>query len=169
MVKYDVENLNILRKTIQRAVVEAQDLSPAFDLIADDFYKSQKAIFKLKSKGGYVDLSEGYKRTKRKKFGSIYPILKASGRLERSTTNRSDREAFQFTGKKFMTIRSAVPYAKFLNKGTSKMPARPFFLVGPESRAFQDLDRKGLGGRLTRWTNIINDYVEEAAKRVENE
>lgn len=54
-VSYKVVNDQIFDSTIKRALETVSDLKPAFRLIANDFYISQKAIFNLKSAGGYPD------------------------------------------------------------------------------------------------------------------
>ena len=54
-VSYSVENDREFAAAVKNAIKEAGDLRAPFRLIANDFYVSQKAIFNLKSAGGYPD------------------------------------------------------------------------------------------------------------------
>lgn len=54
-VSYSVVNDKAFNENVKRASALVKDLRPAFKVIANDFYLSQKAIFKLKSPGGYPD------------------------------------------------------------------------------------------------------------------
>lgn len=54
-VSYKTVNDKIFDATVKRGLQTVRDLRPAFRLIANDFYLSQKAIFRLQSAGGYPD------------------------------------------------------------------------------------------------------------------
>ena len=162
--EYIIENQQEFNQTIEDALRKVSDLRPAFSLIATDFYRSEKAIFKLKSPGAYKDLKPKYKIRKAAKYGNAYPILRASGRLESSITKQGANENITLIGARFLVLGTSVPYGIFHQVGTNKMAARPFVFVGPESSKFALRDRSGQGGRLTRWTNIIEEYVKEVTE-----
>lgn len=54
-VSYNVVNDRKFDEAIKKAIAKTSDLRAPFRLIANDFYISQKAIFKLQSAGGYPD------------------------------------------------------------------------------------------------------------------
>lgn len=166
-VRYTIENEAIFRKTLERAAEKVEDLRIPFKFIAIDFHKSEKAIFKLTSPGGYPDLSPETKKQKQRQVGFLYPILKRSGRLESSLTDENDPEAIVRIGKKQLTIGTSTPYAVYHNsdKPRKKIPQRKIVFIGPESRAFHQKDRQNKGGRLTRWSNIIDGYVGQVFKK----
>lgn len=172
---YIIENDKIFRAALERARAEVKDLTVPLKNIARDFYKSQKAIFQLKSEGQYPDLGgfdpgrevwpggptrrEHYKAQKKRKYGFVYPLLKATGRLEKSLTDGDSGEAVnQIVNKDTLYLGTEVPYGIFhqSDEPRSKIPLRKFLFIGPEASQFA----KGpLAGRPERWLNIMNDYV----------
>lgn len=90
--------------------------------------KFSKANFILKGNGRYQPLSPRYKkRKKRIKPGA--PILVFSGRLRDSIIG-STKDSVLEIGNAFVRIGTKLPYAKFLDEGTNKMPVRkPLFLT----------------------------------------
>lgn len=132
--KVDVTAFKRLNRALRIASRDLQDLRVPLEEIHDRFMQSRRFIFKLKSPGLYEDLSPAYKKRKAK-FGPVYPILRDTGRLERSvTTNNGDH--IKIIRPKHLTIGSSVPYADFHQEGTRKMPKRPFLFWGPESKQF---------------------------------
>ena len=160
-IQYNFENEKLFSDSVRKALSKIDDLSWPFNRIADDFYKSERAIFQLKSPGGYQDLSPRYKVIKLQKVGFLYPILKASGRLERSVTQRGAPDSILSVGKKILLIGTKTPYGIYHNADTPRkiIPQRKFMFIGPESRAFHAKDRQDQGGRVTRWTKTIEGYV----------
>ena len=160
---YEVDNDRRFRNALRRALLVTDDLQLPLNLIAKDFYKSERAIFKLKSPGLYPDLSEKYKPAKRRAVGFIYPILKRGGKLEKSMTNPKSKGSINHIVNKQALIlgtrvknKKGVFYPAFLQDGTSKMPARKFLFIGPEAPRFA----KGpLAGRPERWFNILNEFI----------
>ena len=65
--QYNIENVQEFQSSMNKALSKISDLRFPLNLIADDFYKSEKAIFKLKGRGEYKDLSPKYKKQKEKK------------------------------------------------------------------------------------------------------
>lgn len=128
------------------------DFSEHFESISIDFFKSNKHLIFRNTPGMYRDLKESTKRNKRRRHVTVYPVLVDSGRLKRSLTNRKDREAVLNIKKRRMIMGTNVPYARYLQTGTSEMVARPPVMV--------DIER-----RLFRWKRIIRNAVDQNIKR----
>lgn len=167
MIKMNIENLNKFRATLKKASSKVEDLSFAMGEIARDFYKSEKAIFQLKSPGGYPDLADSTKKQKKRLGFPLYPILKRSGKLEKSVTQPDAEGSYRKIGKNFVEIGSTIPYGIFHNSDLprKKIPQRKFFFLGPESRQFGA--RSEFGGRPVRWRNIVEAYVDAVLKQTQ--
>lgn len=156
MVKAEITNYEKFQAGLARAKKQSSDLTIPLTLIAGDFYKSEGAIFRLNGPGQYADLSPNYKPRKQKRWGRVYPILLASGALRDSVTSGTDSNSIsQIVNKDTLIIGTRIPYGRYLQEGTSKMPARPFLFIGPESR-YANSEQQG---RVGRWLNILNAYV----------
>ncbi len=156
-VELELKNKERFLAAINRAKQVSEDLTLPLTLITKDFYKSQQGIFQLKGPGQYADLSKKYKAEKAALLGSAYPILKRSGRLEKSVTNPNSPDAWNYiVNKDTLILESRVEYGIFHQLGTSKMPRRPFFFIGPEAPTYATDEMKG---RAERWLNILNSYV----------
>ena len=111
-----------------------QDLSPLWALIANDFYKDQQRIFKLKGPGKYDDLKPSTKISKQRKVGFLYPILRGENkRLEGSLTQPDHAEAINDITRVDITLGTAVPYGIHHHAGTKVMAARPLWDENPDS------------------------------------
>ena len=129
------------------------DMRPLFEILASDFYKDEKRIFQLKSKGKYQDLSKKYKERKRKKYGFIYPILFATGRLARSLLSRNTRDSVNIITPKHMIIGTKVPYAIFHNSQQRPRRKMPYRMIWDETE----------GGPLSRrWKRSTDRWLEKA-------
>ena len=154
---YKVDNDKRFAQALDRARAAMSDLTIPLTLISKDFYRSERAIFQLKSPGQYEDLKPSTKIDKQRRGFSIYPILKRTGRLEKSLTSPADSEAVnQIANKRTLVIGTQVPYAGFLQDGTRNMPARPHLFIGPEAPRFAVSET---AGRPERWLNILNEFV----------
>lgn len=160
-----IENEKEFMAAIRAAKDEVRDLTLPLTLIARDFYKSEKTIFMLGGPGQYEDLRPRTKTTKQRLYGRVYPILKATGALERSVTDPTDENAVnQIINRDTLIIgtklksRKGKPYPIYQQKGAPEvhLPARPFLFIGPESGFGTDATR----GRLERWTGILRGYVQ---------
>jgi len=162
-----------LQSALRKAGRLVEDLSLPLNLISEQWFKSNKAIFSLQSAGKYIDLSTkpffawwekgalkreypgGYKEYKEAKVGFVYPILKRLGTLEASITNPAHSNSVnRIINKKSLVLGSSVRYANFHQLGTSRMPARPVVIFGNEQRAPDALKR-----RVGQWEKIIMDYA----------
>jgi len=160
--KYEV-NLAEFQTFLKQAFKVTDNLKTPLKSISNDFYRSERLIFKLKSPGGYEDLSPSTKVSKQRKVGFLYPILKLTGRLERSITSSSTTDSILRIGSKTLKIGTKVPYGIFHQRGTRKIPQRQFVFIDgggpsfPSSRIFQ--------GRSERWKGIIGSHINQIYER----
>lgn len=156
-----------LQKTLQGISTRVSDLTIPLGLIGQQWFKSNRAIFTLKSAGKYFDLTEKYANFKIRHLGSQYPILRLTGKLEASITDPSDENAVGYIINKIslalgtrVATESGAPYAWFLHHGTAKMRARPVVLFGNEQVA-----PGALSNRVEQWKKILLDYVVKVSKQ----
>ena len=77
-----------------------------------------------------------------------------------ATTNPFLTSPFdQIINKQALIIGSNVPYFKYHQRGTGRMPMRKALFIGPESTQWGTADTTG---RLDRWQKILAAYVAEA-------
>jgi len=160
-INFNFENKLKFEAALKKAGKEVEDLRFPLGEIARDFYKSEQAIFKLKSAGGYPDFkSEKSRMQKIREVGYEYPLLRRTGKLRRSIIGPKAEGSIFILGKKSVVIGTSIKYAAFHNSDEprGKMPQRKFVFIGPESRQFSGNDQ--IGGRLVRWVNILEGYVE---------
>lgn len=161
MVNYQVDPDKKFQAAITAALKEVSDLTIPYTLITKSWFKGNRAIFALKGPGKYVDLTPGYKKQKKKAVGFVYPILRRSGALERSITEPGDPASISLIiNKTTLILGTKVPYGKYHQFGTKRLPKRPFILVGAEQVSPPDLNR-----RREAWLQIISDYVMQASRK----
>lgn len=156
---YEVDNDRIFQEALDRSIRGVRDLRDPLRRIANDFYKSQQAIFLLQSSGLYPPLSPKYAEAKKRAVGFAIPILRRLGVLEESVTKPKGKGAINtIRNKNTLTLGTKVPYALFHQLGAPKinLPIRKMLFIGPEAPRFA----KGrLSGRAERWLNTINGHV----------
>jgi phage gpG-like protein len=183
-ISYSIENDKAFIKKVNDSLQIVNDLRVPFKAIAQDFRKSRRAIFKLKSAGQYPDFQgekigklwknpgrpdmrkrtpsmTPYQYAKIKKYGGTgYPLLKASGRLERSLTERGG-ENIELIEKTALLVGTSVPHGEFHQSDAprKKIPLRKFLFIGPEAGNVAQ-ER----GTLDRWIKIIDDYLTKKLK-----
>jgi phage gpG-like protein len=166
---YSVDNDQRFRNALARAQAQVRDLRIPLTLIAKDFFRSQKAIWALKSPGQYPDLAPSTKKKRDRDGQPYYPILRGkTGFLEQSMTDPRDANSInQIINKDTLILGTAVSYGIFhqSDKPRSKIPLRKFLFIGPEAPRFANSDQ---AGRPNRWMNILNDFVLEklAAEKI---
>ncbi len=182
------------KKALIRAGKKVDDLTVPLNLIAQSWYKVNKILFSLNNKGPFKELSKrpfraywltdkekstwarppksnyfsgGYRQYKKMKWGFVYPILKASGDLEKSLTNPYDQKTIAtILNKKVLllgtkvTSKKGAPYPTYLNEGTRKMPARPFMVIGTEKGAWAKSIH--IQRRLKLWIQTLDKYVKRS-------
>lgn len=161
-ITYQVDPDGKFRQAITFASQAVGDLTVPFNLIAKNWYQSNKAIFSLSGPGKYKDLTEKYKKTKKNKWGFVYPILKASGDLESSITDPSDPNAINLIiNGNILELGTRIGYGVFHQSlaPRTKMPFRPFLFIGAEDQAPSQLNT-----RRDAWVAIISSYVDQVMK-----
>lgn len=157
---YSVDNDKKFDRAINRALSAVNDLSVPLNDIANDFFISRKAIFKLNGPGAYPDFKNARsERQKVKAVGFDYPLLKRSGRLEASITVRGNVDNVAKIGEKSAELGTDVPYGKFHQEGTRNLPQRKFLFIGPEGPKFASSDLSGFPKRALL---TLNTFVLEA-------
>jgi len=157
--KYEIDDRASLDRAIKKAQKDCADLRGAFSEIARSFYKYRSDIWNLKGPGLFDDLSPNYKRQKESDVGFVYPILVRDGALKAAMIGGGNRwnngGNLTIIGKQFAVLGvrdEVIPYAKFHQRGTSKMPARPFLFIGE-------------GNEIKTYKNILKTWsVKQATK-----
>jgi phage gpG-like protein len=181
---YVLENDARFKQALKDASEVVSDLRIPFGLITRDFYKSERAIFGLKGPGQYppfknshrvqyeqsgvgvrqlpakkqFDVTKSpYQQQKIKKWGFDYPLLKASGKLERSITTPNAEGSINIITPLSLVIGTSIPYGIYHQSDSprSKIPLRKFVFIGPEAPRFATSEQVG---RLQRWVGYIEDY-----------
>jgi len=168
--QFKVDPKGVFRKALIEAGKKSNDLRTPFRLITQSFYKTNMALFQMKSKGPFKDLSPKYKKQKKREWGFIYPILKASGKLEKSLTSPTNPDTIATVLNKTtlllgtkVTSDKGAPYPAFLQFGTRKMPARPYLVVGTEKGKWaksQHIQR-----RKQRWMELLEKYCADSLRK----
>lgn len=141
---YKIENDVKFKNNLDKAVKAVGDLRFAMGEISRDIFKTTKQNFILKGGGKYPALSDEYKKTKQKKKPNA-PILVYSGALRDSVTGRGNEDTIRFIGKQSLVQGTRVPYSRYVQEGTKKMPERKYLFID---------DAQSL-----RFARIIEDFV----------
>ena len=155
---YNVDNDRKFQNAIDKSLRELDDLRTPLKLISNDFYKSEKSIFQLKSQGQYPDFkTEDSREAKFNAVGFDYPLLLRTGALMRSVTSPSASGSFLNIQKTFLMLGTTIEYGKYhqSDRPRKKIPLRKFLFVGPESKRWATKDTTG---RTERWVNTLADY-----------
>lgn len=169
---WQIENQREFTENLNELLRHTNDLRPILRPIARDFYRGQKIIFGLKSKGRYQDLApakgkagnprttSNYKRRKELLRGQIYPILELTGELKDSVLSNTDSKSIFELTKTSLVIGTSVEYGIYhqSDRPRRRIPQRKFIFIdgGPN-----DASRSSaVAGRRERWINSINGYIE---------
>lgn len=188
MVTFQVETQSILA-TLEKFGDQVSDLRPPLIQIAREFYKSNKFIFDMRAttqkkwptfQGPKIiqTWKNPGRPEKRTRDGSMtayqwakvqaewegvnsrgYPLLRASGTLERSITNDGDVNAIKVITEKSLVIGTRVPYGIHHQYGAPKanVPMRKFLFID----ASTDISTNpALSRRSEAWTKAIQTYIE---------
>lgn len=186
MVEFKVETQSILT-TLEKFGDKVSDLRPPLIQIAREFYKSNKFIFRLQGPGKYPPfqgkkIAQTWKTPgrpeKRTRDGSFtvyqwqkvrakwpgvnakgYPLLRASGVLERSITQDGDANAIKVITKKSLVIGTAVEYGIHHQFGAPKanVPMRKFLFIDASTT---ESTNPNLSRRSEAWTKLLQNYIE---------
>lgn len=156
---YSLDNDRRFRNAIREAAKQVNDLRIPFGLISADFYKSQQAIFNLKSAGQYPPISERYGNYKQQKYGFKYPLLVARGKLAASVLGPNNQGSVNIITPLSLVLGTTIRYGIYhqSDSSRSKIPLRKFLFIGPEAPRFATSEQKG---RPQRWLGYIQDYLQ---------
>lgn len=126
MIKVDVDSTRLIQK-LDGLSLGLKDLTPVWDKIHEMFIAFIKRVFE--SEGGYIGeawapLSPAYAHWKARHTANK-GILQLRGRLYGSLTEPRHSDHIFRSGPSFMEAGTRVPYAKFHQTGTRRMPRRP--------------------------------------------
>jgi phage gpG-like protein len=170
------------QKKLNEVFKATGDLTIPLKLIANEWFRGNKSIFVLKGPGRYKDLSTkpfyarwekdpslrkryegGYREYKAAKYGSAYPILKATGKLAKSITDPRDGYSIaRIINKKTLVLGTSIPYGIYHQSDLprKKIPYRPFLFLGVEQIAPQDIKNN----RVKNWIKILDNFFEQKIK-----
>lgn len=127
MLYINVSGMNQVTRNLGSIAKGFKNFKPVFEKIADDFRKTQSAVFRaqgsFEGRSGWVALSPAYKLQKAKLYGGK-PILQATGKLKTSFTRKGGNHISQISNDRLI-LGSRDPKGVYHQNGTSKMPARP--------------------------------------------
>jgi hypothetical protein len=185
---YVVDNDRRFRDAIARASEQCGDLRLPFSQILKDFYRSEAAIFILKSQGQYppfknsgghysytkngrvwVGNKDGsmspYQKYKIKHAGFDYPLLvgpdrkgHSGGSLSRSLLNQSDPMAIANVGKTFLQIGTKVQYGIYHQSDDPRSKIPLRKFLFIGPEASRFATSDQMG-RPGRWLDYMNDFV----------
>lgn len=156
---YQVDNDGKFKRYLKYASEVSDDLRVPFGLILRDFYRSEKAIFKLKGPGQYPDFkNERSRKAKKRIAGFEYPLLVRTGKLAASLLSPDSEGSVANITKLSLTFGTSVEYGIYHQSDEPRaiLPLRKFLFIGPEASRFANSDQQG---RLERWLNYLNDFI----------
>lgn len=186
MVNFKVENQSVFAN-LSKYGEQVSDLRPPLLQIAREFYKTNKFIFKVEGPGKYPDFTgpkiaqtwqDPGRPWMRKRDGTMtayqwaktqakwtgvntrgYPLLRASGALERSITQSGDTNAVKVITKKSLVIGTNVDYGIHHQFGAPKanVPMRKFLYIDATTT---ESTNPALSRRSEAWTKAIQTYIE---------
>jgi phage gpG-like protein len=113
-------------RTLLRYQERVLDARPAFDEIINQLQRAETQQFASEGdygSAGWAPLSPAYAAAKARHYPGK-PILERSGRLVASLTQPVGGDAVRVSEPALMIFGTSVPYAKYHQKGTTKMPRR---------------------------------------------
>lgn len=124
-----------IARRLARVSIAARNVAPAWEVIAESFLAVERDQFDSQGSlsGGWAPLSEGYAAWKARHYPGK-PILQRTGDLAASLTEGPEIRVIEAS---FMILGSAVPYGRYHQTGTPRMPRRrPVDIPEPVRRAW---------------------------------
>jgi phage gpG-like protein len=131
--------------TFQESLAEQ---SPALRRIADDFREMMAQQFASEGQAEGTPWAERAPSTLRRRRAGT-SILYETGALLRSLTEPGAAGHVEELEGYSLTLGSRLPYARYHQTGTRRMPARPLIVLS--------------GTRAERWTEIVRQEIEQKA------
>lgn len=179
IISFIPENDEAFKRGLKRLAQATDDFRIPFGLIGRHWYRGNKKIFGLASRGLYPGFGgfkpsekiqfkgqpttrrEAAEVTKSEEVGFIFPLLKRSGALEASLSSRSAKGAVFFAGKHDLLMGTKIGYAIFhqSDKKRFTLPQRKVIFIsgGPAEKAKDSV----VSGRREAWLNLINDHINQ--------
>jgi len=153
-VGYSVLGIPQWRRQIRAVKDSVKSMKPGFELIAKDFYETEKSQFagsgSFEGNKPWVGLSDIYKAWKDRHFPG-QPILTLHGNLRDSLTKKGAPGNIHRISDMSFEIGTGIEYAIYHQKGTSKMlPRPPIWLTEAEKRRWGALLKRSLGKRIMK-------------------
>lgn len=173
-----LENDKAFIASIDRLAKATNDFRIPFNLIRTHWYKGNRKLFTLTSRGLYPPLGgltpgapSGFgnqtkqrraEDLKERRVGFAYPVLVGrSRRLMKSLIFANAEGAESFVGRKVLLMGTSIPYAGYhqSDRPRTQLPQRKHIFIdgGPAEKA---KDAK-ISGRREAWINIIDDYIKD--------
>ena len=127
-ISYNVDNDKRFALALDKAIKSVDDLRFPMGEISRDIFKNTIKNFILKTGGRYPALSPKYAKYKNK-INPSAPILVLTGRLRDSVTKGGSGDSIINIGKQTLVQGTSVPYSRFVQEGTSKMPLRKYLFI----------------------------------------
>ena len=125
-----------IARKLERFGERAQDMTPLFRQLVNDFYSIERDQFRSEGSsgsGGWAPLRPATVAAR----GNAHPILTDTGDLRASLTRPSAKGAVSEIGPDGFFVGTDIDYAHFHQRGTSRMPRRrPVELTGADRTAW---------------------------------
>jgi len=141
---YNIDNDRRFKRALQTAIKRVGDLRFVMGEISRDIFKTTRQNFILSGSGQYPALSPQYAKFKQRTYG-FSPILVASGDLRDSVTGKGNSDTVLNIGKQSLVQGTKVPYARYVQEGTVKMPGRKYLFIDD--------------AQADRFVRMIDNYV----------
>ena len=136
------ESAAILKKLGDKDLIR---LKEAFRGIGKDFRQYMKLYFSTPGTARFDDLKEATKKAKARLYGTVYPILTASGDMAASFYDKAHSQNISLIGNTAAEFGSSSGIAQYHQYGTKNMSRRRILISD---------DRRDL-----RWKRIMNNYL----------
>lgn len=147
-IKFQVMNEVQFNRAFEVAIVGVSNFDQPFTMIADDFFQSMGNTFQaegaFEGRPRWLDLSPAYAKWKARHYPGR-KILELSGRLGRSLSVKGGEDNILSMTPLELTMGTRVPYAKYHQTGTPRMPMRKIIELTQEQKL--------------RWVHIIHQYL----------
>lgn len=142
-IEFEVSGDVQLSRDLDRWASAVEDPGPAFEAMADDFLEIEARQFASEggNSGGWAPLAPSTVRRR----GSAHPILFQTGRLQQSLTSAGARDSVRRVTADSLEVGTSVPYARFHQQGTARMPRR-------RPVEFTEVDRR-------RWVKLLQEHL----------
>lgn len=124
---YEVNGVTRADSRLKGLDLGSRDLTLGFYSVQGELQRQEAEQFASEGaygSGGWPPLSEDYRLWKERKRPGV-PILQFDGDLYRSLTQDSAPGAIREITPLSLTFGTSIPYAKYHQEGTPRMPARP--------------------------------------------